>query len=498
MPADRRGRIGKEPEKDLAANGADRDRGETQNQYPAHLQGDEVDHGEAIVSWTSPVNPRRMAAGDGQEAGDREIIRKRQADEGRTMSIKAKTLRQQSTEEILRWVAESTAAVTGENCFESLTQSLATALGLRYCVLTECLDSPPTRLTTLAFWNGGSFAAAFEYDLAGTPCEKVVAGEACVYHRGVQALYPDDRDLADLEAESYAAVPLQDSEGRVIGHLAVLDVDAIAEDSLDVSILKIFAARAGAELERQRVITELRDQRRLLERQVKDRTLELEAFAYTVSHQLRSPLVTVGGFATLMVSDYEDVLDAKGRGYLSRIGEAAERMGELIDQMLTFTRLRHAGVERQPENVTDVVAEVVEQLAAEIADAGAAVLVQNRGETALTVLANRATMVQALANLVSNALKFVADDRPPEVCIDSEETAGGVRIQVRDDGIGIAAEDHARVFQAFERTEEAHGLRGTGLGLAIVKKAVERMGGSVGLESTPGVGSTFWIELEKA
>ncbi len=395
-------------------------------------------------------------------------------------------------------MAESTAAATGENYFESLTQSLAKALGLRYCLLTECLDSPPTRLTTLAFWNGASFADAFEYDLAGTPCEKVVAGEACVYHQGIQALYPDDRDLVDLEAESYAAVPFQDSDGRVIGHLAVLDVDAIAEGSLDVSILKIFAARAGAELERQRAILELRDQRRLLEEQVKDRTQELEAFAYTVSHQLRSPLVTVGGFATLMVSDYEDVLDAKGKGYLSRIGEAAERMGELIDQMLTFSRLRHAGVERQPEDVVDVVAEVVEHLAAEIADAGAAVLVQDRGETAVTVLANRATLVQVLANLVSNALKYVGDDRPPEVRISFEETAGGVRIQVRDNGIGIAAKDHARVFQAFERTAEAHRLRGSGLGLAIVKKAVERMGGSVGLESAPGAGSTFWIELEKA
>lgn len=405
---------------------------------------------------------------------------------------------QRSAAEILRLVAESTAAATGENYFESLTQSLATALGLRYCFLTECLDSPPTRLATLAFWNGGSFADTFEYDLTGTPCEKVVAGQACVYHQNIQALFPDDPDLVDLAAESYAAVPFQDSQGRVIGHLAVLDVDAIAEGSLDISILKIFAARAGAELERQRTLVELRDQRRSLERQVKERTQELEAFAYTVSHQLRSPLVTVGGFATLMVSDYEEMLDAKGKNYLARIGDAAERMGELIDQLLTFSRLRHAGVERQPEDIADVVAEVVEQLAAEIADTGATVRVQEGAGDALEVLANRATLVQTLANLVSNAFKYVADDRSPEVTIGFEETSGGVRIEVRDNGIGIVPEDHARIFQAFERTTEAHGRRGSGLGLAIVKKAVERMGGSVGLESQPGVGSTFWIELEKA
>lgn len=402
-----------------------------------------------------------------------------------------------TAEEVLREVAESTAAVTGENFFQHLTRSLAKTLGLRYCFLTECLDSPPTRLATLAFWNGEGFADRFQYDLAGTPCEKVVAGETCVYPRGIQALYPDDRDLVDLEAESYAAVPFQDAAGQVIGHLAVLDVAAIEEGSLDVSILKIFAARAGAELERLRVIAKLREQRQNLERQVKERTQELETFAYTVSHQLRSPLVTVGGFATLLKSDYQDDLDDKGKGYLARIAEAAERMGALIEQLLAYSRLRHANLDCQPVDVVDAVAAAVEQQAAEIAAAGADV--EMDGEAAsLAVLANPATLVHALANLVSNAVKYVDQDRPPVVRIHAEAGATAVRVSIRDNGPGVVPEDQARIFQAFERGHEVRSRQGTGLGLAIVKKAVERMGGCVGLESSPGVGSTFWIELEKA
>ncbi len=155
-------------------------------------------------------------------------------------------------EEILRAVAEGTATSTGEDFFRSLAQHLATALDLRYCFVTERLDLPPTRVATLAFWGGEGVMGRFEYDLAGTPCESVLAGEACVYSRNLQALFPDDRDLEGLDAESYAAVPVQDSGGRVIGHLAVLDVAPFDPDSLDLSILKIFASRAGAELERQR------------------------------------------------------------------------------------------------------------------------------------------------------------------------------------------------------------------------------------------------------
>jgi len=160
-------------------------------------------------------------------------------------------------------VVEGTAGTTGEAFFRSLTRHLALALELRYCFATRCLDAPPTRVATLAFWDGERYVDNFEYDLWGTPCEEVMAGRDRVFIRDVQKLFPDDRDLVDLDAESYAAVPLQGSSGRVIGHLAVLDTQPLDEAGPELPILRIFAARAAAELERQRATARLeRSERR--------------------------------------------------------------------------------------------------------------------------------------------------------------------------------------------------------------------------------------------
>ena len=407
-----------------------------------------------------------------------------------------------SAEAVLRAVAEGTAAATGEEFFRALTHHLATALDLRYCLLTECLDFPPTRLSTLAFWNGESFVEEFEYDLAGTPCERVLDGETCVYGGNVQTLFPKDQDLVALEAESYAAVPFRDSGGRVIGHLVVIDVKAFEEDSLDVSILKIFAARAAAELERQRTMAELEAREKELQRyqkqleeRVRERTEELEAFTYTVSHDLRAPLVTIGGFMSLLLRDYQSSLDDRGKGYLSRVGRAVEGMGALIEALLAYSRLVPADMEIEPVAVHEVITEAIEQLAAEISAHRVQLEV---GNDPLWVDGFRPTLTQALVNLISNAVKYAGIGDPPNVRVWAEAIGRRVRIYVRDNGIGIAPEHHQRIFRAFERLPEADRHPGTGLGLAIVKKAAERMGGKVGLESAPGAGSTFWIELGRA
>ena len=114
------------------------------------------------------------------------------------------------------------------------------------------------------------------------------------------------------------------------------------------------------------------------------------------------------------------------------------------------------------------------------------------------VCAHRATLEQALANLVSNGLKFVPPGQPPQIQIRTERSNGSVRVWVEDNGIGIDPVHHSRIFAVFERLHQADQYAGTGIGLAIVRKAVERMGGRVGVESMPGSGSRFWIELQSA
>ncbi|MGH8728062.1 MAG: AAA family ATPase [Burkholderiales bacterium] len=153
-------------------------------------------------------------------------------------------------EEMLRSITEGTAAVTGGDFFYSLVRALASALEVPYAFVTECRDE--TRARSLAFWKRGDFGDNFEYNVAGTPCQQVVQGTVCYYSENLQQLFPEDKDLIALETQSYLGVPLADAAGVTIGHLAVFDVKRMPESPRRLSVLKIFAARAAAEIERLR------------------------------------------------------------------------------------------------------------------------------------------------------------------------------------------------------------------------------------------------------
>jgi transcriptional regulator with GAF, ATPase, and Fis domain len=152
-------------------------------------------------------------------------------------------------EGMLRATMEGTAAVTGRDFFYSLVQHLAGALGVRYALVTEC-GPGETRVRTRAFWKGDGFGDNFEYEVAATPCQAVVAGRLSYHCARVQDLFPEDCWLGGLGADSYLGVPLLDSAGRVIGHLAVLDDRPMMDPPRGMSVLRVFASRAGAELER--------------------------------------------------------------------------------------------------------------------------------------------------------------------------------------------------------------------------------------------------------
>jgi transcriptional regulator with GAF, ATPase, and Fis domain len=160
-------------------------------------------------------------------------------------------------EEMLRAVTEGTASVTGDNFFTSLVRHLASALQVRYAFVAKCLDAGKTKVRTLAFWQGDHFGENFDYDVTDTPCRQVLDGMVCHYGQNVCALFPHDRDLFSLGAESYVGLPILSAAGKVIAHLVVLDEKPMPEDTRAMAVLKIFAARAGAELERLQAEEEL-------------------------------------------------------------------------------------------------------------------------------------------------------------------------------------------------------------------------------------------------
>jgi len=172
--------------------------------------------------------------------------------------MKQEAAQRRQAEQTLRSVVLGTAAVTGDDFFSALVRHLASAIGVRYAFVTECTDQTKTRVRTLAFWSGESLADNIEYDLAMTPCERVFEGEVCHHPSNLQQLFPHDTPLVSMEAESFIGLPMCAGSGDIIGHLAVLDVKPMPNASHAMSVLSIFAARAGAELQRLKAEQELR------------------------------------------------------------------------------------------------------------------------------------------------------------------------------------------------------------------------------------------------
>jgi signal transduction histidine kinase len=241
---------------------------------------------------------------------------------------------------------------------------------------------------------------------------------------------------------------------------------------------------------------------RELEQRVVDRTRALqdanaglEAFSYSVSHDLRAPLRAIGGFAEALLEDHGAALNDSAREDLHRIMLAAERMETLIEDLLAYARVSRADLRPSVVKVAEVVHAALEVLGGDIAARRAVVEVHS---TELAVRADRTTLTQAIENLVANAIKFVAPGVTPQVRITFSRDDGQVRLEVADNGIGVDERHRERIFQVFERLHGADIYPGTGIGLAIVRKGIERMGGTVGLRAAPRGGSVFWISLPAA
>jgi signal transduction histidine kinase len=242
------------------------------------------------------------------------------------------------------------------------------------------------------------------------------------------------------------------------------------------------------------------DQARHLERLVKERTAalsetveELEAFSYSIAHDLRAPLRAMNNFARLLQDSHSTQLDDTGRDYLQRISTAASRLDLLIQDVLNYTQLIRTDVPLNRIDLHKLVQDIIEGYpdwqppAAEIQIEGALP----------PVLGHAGFLTQCISNLLSNAVKFVPSGTKPRVRIRAEPVNAHVRLSFQDNGIGIAPQNHRRIFRMFERVNPDSHYQGTGIGLTIVRKAAGRMGGRVGFESELGRGSKFWIELKK-
>lgn len=222
---------------------------------------------------------------------------------------------------------------------------------------------------------------------------------------------------------------------------------------------------------------------------------ELEAYAYSISHDLRAPLRAMCGYAQALLEDYADSLPEEGKGYLKRIQASAELLDALTLDLLEYARVSQMQMPLSPVNLEEAAARVAGQLEGTIRKSGARITIE---PPLLKVVGHEKTVEMILQNLISNAIKFTRRGITPEVQIRSERRGKMVRLWVQDNGIGIPKEHHEKIFKLFQRLHPRDMYAGTGVGLAIVRRACERMAGRCGVESSPGEGSRFWIELPAA
>jgi PAS domain S-box-containing protein len=269
-----------------------------------------------------------------------------------------------------------------------------------------------------------------------------------------------------------SASPLRDAAGTVV---AVATTVADVSERVDLAIA---LDHTRAELQRHNVA---------LTRSNRD----LEQFAYVASHDLSEPLRVMTGYVEMLERRYDEVLDERGRRYMTHIVDASVRMRALIDDLLEYSRFLRVEPESSLVDTAVVLAQVCTSLGTTVHEAGATVDIGPLP----SVWCDRHQLESLLQNLLSNALKFRHPDQPPHVSVTAEQTAGWVTLRVDDDGIGISEEYRERIFRMFQRLHVRETYGGTGIGLAIALQIVELHGGRIWVEDSPLGGARFCFTL---
>jgi PAS domain S-box-containing protein len=311
--------------------------------------------------------------------------------------------------------------------------------------------------------------------------------------------YP--RAVLALRAGFHSALGFPISEGgKVTGVIDFLAVDAREPDDKLKEMFELIGRQIGLFIRRRRAQDEVRRLNAELERRVQERTAqlesankELEAFSYSVSHDLRAPLRAVDGFSQALVEDYGEMLPEEGHGYLKTIRSETQRMGELIDDLLTFSRLSRASLDRLPIDTTVLVRSVLKDVLAAYperkVDVRVGELPRCEGDLAL--------LKQVWINLLSNAVKYTGRREVAVIEVGSRRQGQEVVYFVKDNGAGFDMRYSHKLFGVFQRLHRAEDYEGTGVGLAIVQRIVHRHDGRVWAEGVVDQGSTFYFTLHQ-
>jgi len=260
----------------------------------------------------------------------------------------------------------------------------------------------------------------------------------------------------------------------------------------------ILRAKVIVFVELYRAQQELRRYRTQLETLVEERTIaltainrELEAFSYSVSHDLRAPLVAFDGLSQTLMEKYGTALDARATDYLRQMRDASDRMTSVFDGLQMLFRLTSGEMKREEVDISDMAAQVVEEMRTANPDRQVNVDIT----PGVSASGDRRLVRILLTNLVNNAWKFTSAKETPIIAVGREVVDGESRIFVKDNGVGFDMIDSHRLFGAFQRLHSQSDFPGAGIGLATARRIVNRHGGRIWAEGAVGEGATFYFVL---
>lgn len=367
-----------------------------------------------------------------------------------------------------------------EELFRTLFERAA--VGIAFVDLDGCFRRVNARFAEIAGW----------------------APDELVGRNATEITHPDDvgPHLRNVERLLAGGIESYSTEQRYVakdGHVPWIDLHVALVRAADGSMKHLIAAindvttRKDAEEAVAALAADLEERVRRRTEQLEEANRNLEAFTYSVSHDLRAPLRSLSGFSEALLDEYGDTLDATGRDYAMRLQAAAERMALLIDDLLDLSRLSRAEITTTTLDLTEMARTILAELARREPDRSAVVEVEEE----MRAVGDAHLLTTVLQNLLDNAWKFTSLEPVARIEVgtlpaDDDRT---LHCFVRDNGVGFDPAYAGKLFQPFQRLHAAHEFPGTGIGLASVRRVIERHGGRVWAESEPGQGATFHFEI---
>lgn len=406
--------------------------------------------------------------------------------------------KRKQAEDTFRLIVAGTAPTTGSDFFQSLVRYMAQALHARYAFVTTCDDQKHAR--TLAFWKGDGFGDDFEFDIAETPCEKVLHGNVCHYRQGVQSLFPLDKLLADWQAESYLAVPMLDHRNRVIGHIAILDSKPMEADARAIDLLKIFASRAAAELKRMKAEDQLQaalqERERLRNAQAElahiNRVSTMGELTASLAHEIKQPISAAMTDAQTcmrwLARERPEVSEAREAALrlvkdVTRANDIIGRIGSLFKKDVPL---------RELIDINELIREMIGLMRSEASRHSISIRSQ-LADGLPQIMADRVGLQQVLMNLMLNGVEAMKDmpDAGTLTIVSRRSENGQLTVSILDTGMGFSSEHAEKIFSAFVTSK----AQGTGMGLPISRSIIEAHGGRLWATPNAGPGATFQFAL---